>query len=52
MRAADKYRLSRLNWNKTFHVRFFENGLLPAGRLKMQILPPAGGLRKDGFATI
>ena len=53
MRTAYKYRLDRLNWNKTFHVCFFlKDGLLLASRLKMQILPPSGGRRKDGFATI
>ena len=41
MLAADKYRLGRLNWNKTF-----ENGLmvLPAGRLKTRICHPQVGL--------
>ncbi|KAF5932039.1 hypothetical protein HYC85_028210 [Camellia sinensis] len=36
MRTAYKYRLDRLNWNKTFHVCLFKNGLmvLLASRLR------------------
>ncbi|CAL5438481.1 unnamed protein product [Camellia sinensis] len=49
MLAAYKYRLDRLNWNETFHVCLFENGLmvLPSGGLRKDDLPLSSGLKTN-----